>query len=470
MASRYLQSGAIRLLLTVATIHQPSSQAKGWIMRWLPSLFTHPDAERDWPVADHIEVAGVRAAQPDRTLPRFRNIAADQPDVHSQHHDRVRFRLRKAFTPARPIMDPAMYAGRADLLQTVIRAIEDQYLHVVLFGPRGIGKTSTLHVLCGIARESRYRVRYVSCGERTHFDGLFRAVLADLPLLFHEQYDPTADEIEEGLSFADLLGNDPVTVDTASDILSKLAGTRLLIVLDEFDRASDPDFRRSVAELIKNLSDRGSRVQLVIAGVAQNLAEIIEHVPSIRRNIVGLMVPNMTKEEIAELIANGQQASGMTFMPKALQLIGLAALGLPYLASLVAQHAGLAALDRDSTTIDHSDVDRGIGQVLDHLHLRLSSNMRRCMEQAIAGGHDSLLGRLAQIALANSFRLPTAELHRELSTFPTGAAEFNELTSRYQLIELIGTDTSGDHSFADDGLPLYLWVRLMLSHVRGLDA
>ncbi|MCD2316188.1 ATP-binding protein [Sphingomonas sp. IC-11] len=444
-------------------------------MNWFSSFF----GKREEDVAQDVTApADVVLAPPpsvetrDRPLPRFRGTAADQLRSGTRLHDRIRLQLRQAFTPARPIMNPAMLAGRTDLLRTMIRAIEDQYLHVILFGPRGIGKTSLLHVLCGIAQESRYVVRYISCGERTSFDGLFRSVMADVPLLFHANYDPTAAEIEEGLSFADLLDDRPVTVDRASDILGKVAGTRLLIVLDEFDRAGDADFRRSVAELIKNVSDRGSRVQLVIAGVAQNLTEIVEHVPSIRRNILGLRVPNMTPDDIAELISNGQQASGMTFTPKALQLISLAALGLPYLASLVGQHAGFAALDRQSTTIDHTDVDRGIGQVLDHLDLRIAPDVRQRMEQALRAGQEHLLGRLAQVALANSFRLPSDEIDRELNNLrpgnPANTAEaLAALKDQYRLLTAVSDDPTGALSFVDDGVPLYLWVRLMHGHSRG---
>jgi hypothetical protein len=404
-----------------------------------------------------------------RSLPSFRGTAADQLRSGTRPLDRTRLQLRHAFTPARPIMDPAMLAGRTDLLRTMIRAIEDQYLHVVLFGPRGIGKTSLLHVLCGIAQQSRYLVRYVSCGERTSFDGLIRAVCADIPLLFHASYDPTGEEIEEGMSFADLLGEQSITVEMASDLLSKVAGSRLLIVLDEFDRASEADFRRSVAELIKNISDRGCRVQLIIAGVAHNLTEIIEHVPSIRRNILGLLVPNMAPAEIAELISNGQHASGMTFTPKALQLISLAALGLPYLASLVSQHAGFAALDRDSLVIDHGDVERGITQVLDHLELRIPPDLRQHLKSAFAHGYEESLGTLAQVALMNSFQLPQPAGDGSITApgvdqCAVPADLVHRISENYHLIKSASVHGSSERRFTDDGVPLYLWVRLMHRH------
>ena len=445
-------------------------------MNWLSSLFKKREEDVDQHAAGmaHTDLAPPpapsRPTRRSRALPRFRGSSSDQLPSDTHLLDRVRVQLRRAFTPARPIMDTAMLAGRTELLHTMIRAIEDQYLHVVLFGPRGIGKTSILHVLCNVAQESRYLVRYVSCGERTTFDGFMRSVMADIPLLFHASYDPTAAEIEEGLSFADLLDDRPVSVDQASDILSKIAGTRILIVLDEFDRAIEADFRRSVAELIKNVSDRGARVQLIIAGVAHNLTEIIEHVPSIRRNIFGLLVPNMSQDEIAELISNAQAASGMSFTPKALQLISLSALGLPYLASLVGQHAGFAALDRSSTTIDHCDVQRGIEQVVEHLRLRIAPDVRTHLACAIQGGLRDELVRLAKVALTNSYLLPHEELYARPGRPSTeigedGDSDIAKLQHGHRLIIQDRGSPTASYRFADDGVPLYIWTMLMQQHV-----
>ena len=291
-------------------------------MSWLNDLFGRKNGE-----VKHIEELPVDPAQrftdTDSAiralpkLPRFHGTAGDQVRVGTKGKlDHIRFRLRNSFTPARPVTKPGMFAGRAELLSNLIRSIEDQQLHVVLFGARGIGKTSTLHILCQIAQEARYLVRYSSCSEDIEFDELFRAILEDIPLLYHANYEPTADEVEEGLNFSSLVGDAPLTVSQVSDILSRISGTRLLIVLDEFDRVHSRDFRRAIAELIKNLSDRASRVQLVVSGVASNLTEIIEHIPSIRRTILGLPVPVMVDEEILEMIQIGEAESGLRFAPE----------------------------------------------------------------------------------------------------------------------------------------------------------
>lgn len=56
-------------------------------------------------------------------------------------------RLSMAFTPNRPIDLPEFLAGRIPLLRTMKDAIGTRGQHVILYGDRGIGKTSIAHVM-----------------------------------------------------------------------------------------------------------------------------------------------------------------------------------------------------------------------------------------------------------------------------------------------------------------------------------
>ena len=49
--------------------------------------------------------------------------------------------------PSQPVQDAALFAGRGPLLRRIIRALQDQHLHVVIYGDRGIGKTSILQAI-----------------------------------------------------------------------------------------------------------------------------------------------------------------------------------------------------------------------------------------------------------------------------------------------------------------------------------
>jgi ABC-type molybdenum transport system ATPase subunit/photorepair protein PhrA len=102
--------------------------------------------------------------------------------------DRMRLKLRSILTPSQPVTEAKAFAGRRQVLSQLISAVEDQRLHVVLYGSRGMGKTSLLHVLTQRARQARYQVVYGSCGVGTTFSDLFRSICGEIPLKFHQSY------------------------------------------------------------------------------------------------------------------------------------------------------------------------------------------------------------------------------------------------------------------------------------------
>jgi Holliday junction resolvasome RuvABC ATP-dependent DNA helicase subunit len=63
------------------------------------------------------------------------------------NNDTPRDRLRRSFTPHRPIDLPEWFAGRTHLLDRAADAVNTSGRHVVLFGERGAGKTSLARVL-----------------------------------------------------------------------------------------------------------------------------------------------------------------------------------------------------------------------------------------------------------------------------------------------------------------------------------
>lgn len=284
----------------------------------------------------------------------------------------LRALLSRAFTPAQPVSELGRFAGRTALLDRMISAVEDQGMHLVVFGDRGIGKTSLLHVLSILARDARYLVRYASCSESSTFDSLFRAVARDVPLLYHSDYDPSSPEVERDRSLADVLGDAPVTPASLSEELAKLTGTKLLIVLDEFDRSPGEGFREKVAELIKNLSDRSARVQLVIGGVALNLSELVSHIPSIRRNVLGIAVSGMTEEELSQIVDNGEAIGKFAFEQAARKLLIQMSNGSPYLVGLLGQYAARTASERQSRQVSTADLDSAVQLVLEDMQSRLS--------------------------------------------------------------------------------------------------
>jgi Cdc6-like AAA superfamily ATPase len=393
-------------------------------------------------------------------LPRFSTSAADQPSRRDDKFAAVRMKLRSAYTPSQPVFDPRMFAGRMGVLKAAIRAIEDQRLHLVIYGERGIGKTSLLHMLASAAQDARYIVVYVSCGSASNFDETFRAVAADIPLLFHREYAPTTAEAETGTSLASLLRAGPLLPRQFGDLCAKLTGTRVLIVLDEFDRAESVGFRRDVAELVKILSDRSVRVQCVIAGVAADLAELVEHIPSVRRNILAIPVPLMTAEEIEELVTNGERKSGVKMTPAARQHIVAIASGSPYIASLMCHHAALDALDAKRLDVAPADVASALHQALGELGTRISKNTLDQMTRLADESGTELLSVIAAASLAGGGEFDAALIESKAGSAAkaTLCKSFAaQLASRGMLIAVRDDGPRKRYAFVEDAVPTYLW-------------
>jgi hypothetical protein len=394
-------------------------------------------------------------------FPSFKSSATDEVDLHkSDRFTSARLRLRRAFTPAQPINDRGLFAGRRALIANLIRAIEDERLHTIVYGPRGIGKTSLLHVVAEAAREARYLLSYTSCGAEASFDALFRTVAADIPLMFHESYGPSSAEAERGEVIADLLGPGPISPQRASEICAKVVGTRVLVIVDEFDRCGSQEFRRNVAEFLKNLSDRSVRVQLVIAGVAENLEDLLQAGALLQRNVVALEVPPMSSDEVKDLISIGQDISGLTFTSSAMEMLSSAAQGIPYVASLLAQHSALAALGQGRLDVLNEDVNVAIEGALAQMSGRMPRSAVLQLTSITDESSKGILRALARLAMLDNGRFAVEDI-KAATTTPLEAARLQALVER--MVREGGPITvrdgeSGRYWFPDATIAPYLWL------------
>lgn len=372
------------------------------------------------------------------TLPRFVATATDEVEQSSDIAlVRRRIALRDAIGASQPVVDREHFAGRHDALRQLITAVEQQRLHVVVYGERGIGKTSLLHVFAETAREARYLVLYGSCGSDTRFDTIFAAFAARIPHLYHRSVEPNSPEAESGLHFDSMLhsGFGPREL---ADLLADVAGTRIILILDEYDRALDTGFRRDVAELIKNLSDRAARVQLVIAGVAQNLDEILGYAPSVRRNVVGLPMRPMSDNEVTDLLGIAEAAAEIEYANEAVALISAMAGGSPYLVRLLGHHAGLAALDGRSAVVTEAHATAAVERVLTEWNATLPRRVQLSISREEARAQWPLLIAAARAGSAGDGLFSADEVATELGeprTLPVIERDLRAFTGPHDLIE-----------------------------------
>ena len=266
-------------------------------------------------------------------------------------------------------------------------------------------------------------------------------------MMFHRSIiGPTSPEAERGATLGEILPARPLGVAEVSDLFAKISGTRILVVLDEYDRSISGDFHRSIAELIKTLSDRSARVQLVIAGVAPDLTALIEHIPSIRRNVLGIAVGKLTEAELGQLLDNGEKVGGLGFAADARAAIIYASNGSPYLAGLLGQQSGIAASDSGRVTVGLDDVRTALDRAVAEVEQRVSPGMMRALRAATDSSGPGALLSLASESLDHCGRVT--------QTSASGA----DNRAFGGLLEEVSA-SPGEYRFVEDSIPLLIWLQ-----------
>lgn len=299
------------------------------------------------------------------TLPQFRSNAADQPAGFSAGDAATvskRAKLRDAFSASQPVQHRDQLVGRSPELERLIAAISEQRAHALIFGPRGYGKTSLVRSFGELADEANYLVVYTSCTHSTTLSELFRPYLAEVPLEYSSRRSTKAHG--EGSNLASLLPEE-FSVRQLADILGSVSTSRVIFILDEYDRVEDPVTQRQVAELIKDLSDLQARVHLVLVGVARNVQQLLGFHPSIHRNLVCVGLHRLDRGNAERLIHNGAAAAGITFDEEVVTAMLDMSGGSAYHIRLIGLHAGLAALANGQSHVDAASLATGIGNVLE---------------------------------------------------------------------------------------------------------
>lgn len=298
----------------------------------------------------------------------FTMLASDLPQSHLKVKADLLWRriaAQDAYGPSQPVTSPGMLAGRMRAMEQLTAAIEERRAHVVLYGPRGYGKTSLIQCLSSFAVASGYIVLYGSCGAETRFEEIFRNFLRSVPILyFDSSRSPTA--VRAGAqTLADLLPEGEFSPYELASILGAVKGTRVIFLLDEYDQTESAGFNRKIAETIKNLSDRSARVHLVLVGVASGANELMGYIPSIQRNLVGIGLTRLTLKEITQLVRRGEPGTNVRFSDEIITRIWELSGGSPYFARLVTFKTCMRVIRKDGEEATIADLANGLRDTLE---------------------------------------------------------------------------------------------------------
>ncbi len=276
-----------------------------------------------------------------------------------------RFEVGQLFTPSTPVTVAELFAGRSPQMVRINDTIAEPGRHAIIFGERGVGKTSLVQIVPYIVPDRRDRVRY--CRIQAFPDDTFHSLATKIfkKIKFRANIGDGEREYDASQAIAG-----EITPDDVVNEFSNFGPNDIpIIVIDEFNEILDQKTPTLIANTIKALSDTGSNATMLIVGVADNVTHLIKEHESIQRCTEQIPMPRMNNHDLIEVLERRLKQLGFTIDADAKWKIINLAKGLPAYVHGLGKHACLNALSRGGrSNIEEYDADTAIDSVVTSSH------------------------------------------------------------------------------------------------------
>jgi Cdc6-like AAA superfamily ATPase len=304
------------------------------------------------------------------------------PSLSPSSPEKMQRYLRSAqvFTPSAPIDSQELFAGRADQINQVMSAIVQKGQHVIVYGERGVGKTSFVTVISQIMRsfsEQEIQSAIVNCDGTDNFASLWKKIF--------REFDFPVSNVN--------LNSEEIAPETIRYLFQRNP-IKTIIVMDEFDRLEgDQTTTELLADTIKTLSDHLVDTTLILVGVAGSVNELIAEHNSIERSLVQVQMPRMSANESYELLDKRFKLLDMTAQPLIKERIVFLSQGLPSYTHLLALHSSQKAISRNSDVVESTDLEFAIKMAIEKAY----QSILNAYHQAVSSSRETIY---AQVLLA----------------------------------------------------------------------
>ena len=286
-------------------------------------------------------------------------MAAKQKPMTADDWFMLEFEIQRVFDGA-PVDDEQLFAGRLSEVTKMLRTVMERARHVVLFGERGVGKTSLSNIFWkryGKTLQS-FMVARVQCGPQDNFSSIWIRALEEL------KATGDAKGKSEYVPFETYY--DSITPSQVRRELQKINPNALpIIILDEYDKVAEREAKILTANLIKELYDFAVHTTVILVGVAENISQLVEDHASIGRAIVDVPLGRMSENELREIIEQRLKQTAMSFDSDAIWTIVILSRGLPFFTQTLSKLAALHAIENRRLRVENKDVEAAMTRFVD---------------------------------------------------------------------------------------------------------
>lgn len=269
--------------------------------------------------------------------------------------------VRSVFTSA-PIRHAEAIAGRKDQIRRLINAVLEDGKHAVLFGERGVGKTSvanTFHeLIAGIDPNTIIPIRKQASPYET-FNDLWRKIFRDIKYEINEN-GAYGRQLTTTVTASDIYQDEITADDVVRELLRRPFKASPVIIFDEFDLVTDDKTKSLMTHTIKAITESSAGATVILVGIAKDVEALIAEHKSVDRIVAEIKMPRMSKDEMNEILDKRLPRLGFKLEGDARWKIIALARGLPEYVHVLGRESALKAIEKRRMIIKEDDVDQAI--------------------------------------------------------------------------------------------------------------
>jgi Cdc6-like AAA superfamily ATPase len=268
--------------------------------------------------------------------------------------------IRKVFTPHIPVGEISHFFGREDEATRLVSVINSPGQHILLYGDRGVGKTSLAKTTCKLILQKIQRGLFFEkrCDSGDTFSSIFETPLeaCGINLSFKEATEThnqgSGAAVNTVFVKADLSSKRETKTtnitsfkpESPSWVATQLKCLSGIMLIDEADAIQNDSDKKKIAELIKLLSDQNSSFKLVVVGIATTGEELTAGHPSVERCLKEVSLQRMCDDDLRKIILTGMHTLNLRPDDSVVKKIVDISAGYPHFTHLISLKCGESAI------------------------------------------------------------------------------------------------------------------------------
>ncbi|MFN0218913.1 MAG: AAA family ATPase [Hyphomicrobium sp.] len=258
-----------------------------------------------------------------------------------------------------PIDEQDLFAGRLTEVRRMLAAVMERSKHVVLYGEKGVGKTSLSNIFWKRFNKTlqSFVVARIQAGPQDNYSSLWVRALDELRAVAVATGKAKLVKISSNY--------ESITPTEVRRELQKCSANALpIIIVDEYSEVRDEDCKILTANTIKEFYDFSVNTTVILVGVAENVADLVKDHESLDRTLVQIPLNRMSQAELLEIIEKRAARTPLQFSGDAKWTIIVLSKGLPYFTQTLAKYAALHAIRDHRINITNADVEKSMASFI----------------------------------------------------------------------------------------------------------